>query len=81
VMMPGMDGYEMTREIRKEFSEKIPVVLLTARHSEEDRRAGLRNGASYLVPKPCDPQRLIDVVDYYAGDLDAQERELLESRL
>ena len=31
--------------------------------------------------KVCDPQRLLDVVDYYAGDLDAQERELLESRL
>jgi DNA-binding response OmpR family regulator len=81
VMMPGMDGFEMTREIRREFAGLVPVVLLTAKQSEQDRAAGRENGASYLVAKPCDPSRLLDVVDYYAGDLDAQERELLEARL
>lgn len=81
VKMPGMDGYEMTREIRRAFAEKVPVVLLSGLRSEEDQRAGRENGASYFVAKPCDPRRLLDVVDYYAGDLDAQERELLESRL
>ena len=81
VMMPGMDGFEMTREIRREFADLVPVVLLTAKQSAEDKEAGKQNGASYHVAKPCDPQRLLDVVDYYAGDLDAQERELLESRL
>ena len=81
VMMPGMDGLEMTKEIRREFADLVPVVLLTAKQSEEDREAGRAHGASYHVAKPCDPQRLLDVVDYYAGDLDAQERELLESRL
>jgi len=81
VMMPGMDGLEMTREIRREFADLVPVVLLTAKQSDEDKVAGRANGASYHVAKPCDPQRLLDVVDYYAGDLDAQERELLEARL
>lgn len=81
VAMPGMDGLEMTRAIRREFADLIPVVLISGRPSEEGRAAGRSLGASYYVEKPCDPLRLLDVVDYYAGDLDARELELLKPRL
>ncbi len=81
VAMPGVTGLEMTREIRREFADLIPVVLISGYPSAEGRAEGRALGASHYVAKPCDPLRLLDVVDYYAGDLDARELELLKPRL
>ncbi|MES0490373.1 MAG: response regulator transcription factor [Leptospirales bacterium] len=52
VMMPGDDGFEVLRKIRK-FSE-IPVIMLTARGDTSDRVVGLRLGADDYIPKPFD---------------------------
>ncbi|HEY91616.1 MAG TPA: response regulator transcription factor [Dehalococcoidia bacterium] len=57
VKMPGMDGYEVCRRIR-EFSP-VPVVMLTARDSEEDAIAGLDAGADDYVTKPFLARELI----------------------
>jgi len=50
VMMPGDDGFEVLRKIRK-FSE-IPIIMLTARGDTSDRVVGLRLGADDYIPKP-----------------------------
>ena len=58
VMLPGMDGFSVLRELRK---EKIatPVLMLTARTALEDRLTGLDSGADYYLPKPFESAELI----------------------
>ena len=81
VAMPGMDGLEVMREIRREFDRLIPVVLVSGRPPAEVRAAGRAHGADACLGKACDPGRLLDVVDYYAADLDTRELELIKPRL
>ena len=53
IMMPGVDGIQVCKRIR-EFST-IPVIMLSARDSEEDKVAGLEIGADDYVTKPFNP--------------------------
>jgi DNA-binding response OmpR family regulator len=57
VMMPGMDGLETLRQLRK--SSRIPVIMLTARGDETDRVVGLELGADDYLPKPFGPRELL----------------------
>lgn len=50
IMLPGMDGFEITREVRKE--KPIPILMLTARDDEIDRVLGLEIGADDYMTKP-----------------------------
>jgi len=54
--LPGMDGFEVCREIRSESN--VPIVMLTARDEELDRVVGLELGADDYVPKPFSPREL-----------------------
>jgi two-component system KDP operon response regulator KdpE len=56
VMMPGMDGFETLREIRK--VSNVPVIMLTARGEEDDKVRGLRLGADDYVAKPFSQREL-----------------------
>ena len=59
VMMPKLDGHEVTRQIRaNETTSRIPVILLTARAQESDVAAGFEAGADDYVKKPFSPQEL-----------------------
>ena len=57
VMMPGMDGFEVLRELRaQERSDKhLPVMMLTARAEDADQVRGLEDGADDYVTKPFSP--------------------------
>ncbi len=57
VMMPGPDGLEVTRSLRR--SSQIPIIMLTARTGDVDRIAGLQFGADDYVTKPFNPVELI----------------------
>ncbi len=57
VMMPGIDGLETLRRIRRD--DPIPILMLTARGDESDRVAGLELGADDYVPKPFAPRELL----------------------
>ena len=55
VMMPGMDGFELTRRIKdNEYSSIIPVVLVTALRDTEDRVRGIEAGCDDFISKPVD---------------------------
>ena len=58
VMLPGMDGFSVLKELRKE-GVKTPVCMLTARGGLEDRVRGLESGADYYLPKPFQMAELI----------------------
>ena len=57
IMMPGMDGFEVLREIRR--TSHVPVLMLTARGEAEDRIEGLEIGADDYLPKPFLPKELL----------------------
>ena len=69
VRMPGMDGFELTTRIKQDERLKgIPVVLVTARESEEDRRRGLEVGAdAYIVKGAFDQGNLLATVRDFVG--------------
>ena len=56
-MMPGQDGYELTKEIKKKL--KVPIILLTAKGEVENRIKGLELGADDYVGKPFEPKELL----------------------
>lgn len=57
VMMPGEDGFSLTRAIREETD--LPIILLTARDAQADRIEGLRRGADDYLAKPFEPEELL----------------------
>lgn len=57
VMLPGMDGFEVCKEIRK--SSAVPIIMLTARGEEIDRVVGFEIGADDYVTKPFSPRELL----------------------
>tara|TARA_B100000575_G_C23066620_1_gene614186 strand:- start:223 stop:900 length:678 start_codon:yes stop_codon:yes gene_type:complete len=57
VMMPGQDGYELTKDIKKE--KKLPIILLTAKGEVENRIKGLEIGADDYIGKPFEPKELL----------------------
>ena len=57
VMMPGQNGYELTKEIKQ--SRNIPIILLTAKGEVENRIHGLELGADDYLGKPFEPQELL----------------------
>ena len=57
VMLPGKDGLEILREIRKEYD--LPVIMLTAKGEDTDRIVGLELGADDYLPKPFNPRELL----------------------
>ena len=57
IMLPGKDGFEICREVRK-FS-RVPIIMLTARDEEIDRVVGLEIGADDYISKPFSPREMV----------------------
>jgi len=59
-MMPNMSGLELTRRLRKDpVTAEIPIIMLTAKVSEDDKVAGLNAGADDYIAKPFSPRELL----------------------
>ncbi len=56
LMLPGMDGLQVCQKLRE--SSDVPIIMLTAKTTEEDRLAGLNLGADDYVTKPFSPREL-----------------------
>src|ERR1700756_4816134 len=57
IMLPGMDGLSICKEIRK--SSQVPIIMLTARDEVTDKVVGLEVGADDYLTKPFHPQELV----------------------
>jgi DNA-binding response OmpR family regulator len=55
--LPRVDGFEVCRRVRE--TNRIPIIMLSARGSTEDRVRGLLDGADDYLPKPCEPAELL----------------------
>ncbi|ENW02719.1 response regulator [Acinetobacter beijerinckii] len=63
VVMPGMNGFQATRQISKgKDTQHIPVVIVSTKDQATDRVWGKRQGACDYLTKPIDEQQLIDVI-------------------
>jgi DNA-binding response OmpR family regulator len=63
VMMPGIDGWEVCRQLKETPGAKdIPVIFLSARAQAEDRHRGYALGVDEYVTKPFDPAHLVQIV-------------------
>jgi DNA-binding response OmpR family regulator len=71
VMMPGLDGYEVGRRLRREPAlARVPIVFLTARTQDDDRAEGEAVGGSEFVTKPFDTAVLVETVRRKLTELD-----------
>jgi len=69
LMMPIMDGHQMLRVIRENAAtEKLPVVVLTAKSSDVDVVKGWRAGISYYLTKPFSVDELLAIVNRVLSD-------------
>ena len=68
VMMPKMDGYELTQRLREdEATSRMPIILLTARTQEADVQHGFDAGADDYIRKPFSPEELRSRVQAILG--------------
>lgn len=57
LMLPGLDGFELCREVRKE--KEVPILMISARKDEVDKIRGLGEGADDYITKPFSPSELV----------------------
>src|SRR5512139_3867349 len=57
--LPGMDGLDVARQIRRLESRRTPLIMLTARTDEVDQLIGLELGADDYIPKPFSPRIVV----------------------
>ena len=77
VMLPGMDGFALTRSLRNQ--SEVPIILLTSRREESDRIAGLELGADDYVVKPFSPQELVSRVRAVLRRISKEEKSHTEA--
>jgi signal transduction histidine kinase len=82
LMMPGMDGLELTRRLRDDPTTRhIPIVMLTARGELEDRVAGMDTGVNTYLAKPFSPRELLSSARSLVKTQAAQADILLTQRM
>lgn len=71
IMLPRMDGYEVSSHIRQDFKSQIPIVMLSSLDSPLDMERSREAGATDHIAKPFDKDQLLEII---RGYLAAQER-------
>ena len=63
VMLPGLDGFQVLRELRGDPRyEKLPVLMLTAKGQREDRKTAIDTGADVFISKPFSNDEVVKAV-------------------
>lgn len=75
VMMPGMNGYELTRALRRQSD--IPILILSAKSEDNDKILGLNLGADDYIAKPFNPMEVVARVKAHLRRAGNVRRDLL----
>jgi twitching motility two-component system response regulator PilH len=68
VVMPGLNGFQATRQLSKApETTKIPVIIVTTKDQETDRVWGMRQGAKAYLTKPIEEKELLSVIAHVSG--------------
>ncbi len=68
VMMPGLDGYDLVDQLRRDESLcDLPVIMVTARTADEDISKGFSSGTDIYIEKPFKPAELVAFVRRFVG--------------
>lgn len=71
IMLPGLDGFTLTRQIRTsqglETPNTVPILVLTSRTEEEDRLLGFELGLDDYIPKPFSPREVVARIKQYCA--------------
>lgn len=82
IMMPGIDGYEVCRQIRDELQQDMPIIMLTARDTLDDKLSGFEHGADDYLIKPFEMKeleaRLMSHIRRHRGDMDTKSLQLAD---
>ena len=76
IMLPGQNGYQVAKNIRKKHIS-VPILMLTARSDIEDKVMGLDSGADYYLTKPFDARELLACVNALLRRQGTQVNELV----
>ena len=72
IMMPGMDGYEVCRQLKgRPETSSIPLIFVTAKDSKDDQQRGYDLGAAGYIPKPVEIPLVLAQVTVLLGPLQA----------
>ncbi|MBQ6229632.1 MAG: response regulator transcription factor [Eubacterium sp.] len=77
IMMPKMDGYETTAEIRK--ISNVPIILLTAKSDEKDELKGYEQGVDEYITKPFSPKILVARIEAVLRRTNSDEDSVIEA--
>jgi CheY-like chemotaxis protein len=69
ISMPGMNGYEVARQLRRMFQDRVVIIALTAHGFEEDKRRCLEAGFDRHFVKPADPMKVEKLIRNLAHSL------------
>ncbi|WP_438970458.1 response regulator transcription factor [Methylophaga sp.] len=82
IMMPGIDGYEVCQRIRNELQQDMPIIMLTARDTLDDKLTGFDQGADDYLLKPFEMKeleaRLISHIRRHRGDMDTKSLQIAD---
>lgn len=74
IVMPLMDGFELTRRLRNlPLYKNVPIILITSRTSQEDKNIAFKLGANEYFEKPIDADVLLASIDKYLNKGDENE--------
>lgn len=81
IVMPIVDGFGVLDSMDPEVRQKLPTIVLTARNEDEDVLRGYASGATYYLTKPYSNDSILDVVNYFIGELAPERRLEIEKSL
>lgn len=77
IQMPGLNGYETTKDIRKEAKKNsyIPIIAITAYAMKEDKEKSMQSGMDNYITKPFEMEKLHQLLEYYLGAEKEREKD------
>lgn len=82
IMMPGIDGFEVCQRVREELQQDMPIIMLTARDTLDDKLTGFAQGSDDYLVKPFEMKeleaRLISHIRRHRGELDSKSLQVAD---